>query len=115
VSAIDVAECRICRCTEDDACDGGCWWVADPVGLGDLCSGCEQLALWLEQITVVLGAATRPLCAREIATRTGIDHGALTGEGGSILEALADGGHLELIDEGELRRYTLPLEGSRAA
>lgn len=27
--------CRICGCWELEACDGGCWWVAD-----DLCSRC---------------------------------------------------------------------------
>ena len=27
--------CRVCGCTEDNACEGGCWWVED-----DLCSAC---------------------------------------------------------------------------
>lgn len=30
--------CRVCGCTEDHACDGGCSWVG-----GDLCSKCEGL------------------------------------------------------------------------
>ena len=31
--------CRGCGCTTDDACEGGCWWVA-----ADLCSVCAQTA-----------------------------------------------------------------------
>lgn len=27
--------CRVCGCTDDHACEGGCWWVAE-----DLCSAC---------------------------------------------------------------------------
>jgi hypothetical protein len=30
--------CRICGCTENSACDGGCSWIED-----DLCSECEPL------------------------------------------------------------------------
>lgn len=30
--------CRVCGCTEDNACPGGCYWV-EP----DLCSACAQL------------------------------------------------------------------------
>ncbi|HHY45733.1 MAG TPA: hypothetical protein GX506_00335 [Firmicutes bacterium] len=39
-AGIDVATCRVCGCTEDEPCEGGCWWVEDPEGLGDLCSNC---------------------------------------------------------------------------
>ncbi len=35
----DVRTCRGCGCTDDYACDGGCWWVAD-----DLCSECAPAA-----------------------------------------------------------------------
>lgn len=28
-------QCRVCGCTDDCACPGGCWWVED-----DLCSSC---------------------------------------------------------------------------
>jgi hypothetical protein len=35
-----VPVCRICGCSEFDACPGGCYWVADPELLGDLCSAC---------------------------------------------------------------------------
>lgn len=34
--------CRVCGCSEDDACDGGCYWVEDPEGLGDICSQCAN-------------------------------------------------------------------------
>jgi hypothetical protein len=30
-----VRACRVCGCTDDRACPGGCWWVDD-----DLCSAC---------------------------------------------------------------------------
>jgi hypothetical protein len=33
--------CRVCGCTDDDACPGGCWWAPDPEG-GDLCSQCAH-------------------------------------------------------------------------
>lgn len=29
--------CRVCGCTQENACDGGCWWV-EP----DLCSRCAE-------------------------------------------------------------------------
>ena len=31
----DIASCRICGCTDEVACEGGCSWVED-----DLCSEC---------------------------------------------------------------------------
>ena len=31
--------CRVCSCTHDRPCEGGCGWVDDPAG-GDLCSTC---------------------------------------------------------------------------
>lgn len=37
----DVPACRVCGCTEDRACPGGCWWVEDPEG-EDLCSACAE-------------------------------------------------------------------------
>ena len=40
----DVPCCRVCGCTEDEACEGGCRWVEDPEGLGDLCSRCLAAA-----------------------------------------------------------------------
>lgn len=36
--------CRVCGCTEMDACTGGCSWVDDPQRLGDLCSSCLPAA-----------------------------------------------------------------------
>ncbi|MEW6657401.1 MAG: ParB/RepB/Spo0J family partition protein [Thermodesulfobacteriota bacterium] len=36
----EVATCRICGCTEERACEGGCSWVEDPENLGDICSQC---------------------------------------------------------------------------
>ena len=37
----DVARCQRCGCTEDRACDGGCYWVPNPQ-LIDLCSACAE-------------------------------------------------------------------------
>lgn len=37
----DGASCRLCGCTEDDACEGGCCWVHDPAG-ADLCCACIE-------------------------------------------------------------------------
>lgn len=36
-----VPYCRLCGCTEDEPCEGGCTWVQDPTGEGDVCSRCE--------------------------------------------------------------------------
>lgn len=41
VEVLGDAECRVCGCTEDEPCEGGCSWVKDPEGLGDLCSRCR--------------------------------------------------------------------------
>jgi ParB family chromosome partitioning protein len=37
-----VATCRICGCTDDEACEGGCSWVEDTEELGALCSSCAD-------------------------------------------------------------------------
>lgn len=34
--------CRICGCTDEEACEGGCTWVDDPDEVGDLCSVCRD-------------------------------------------------------------------------
>jgi ParB/RepB/Spo0J family partition protein len=34
-----VVECRICGCTDDNNCDGGCTWVGDPT-IDPICSTC---------------------------------------------------------------------------
>lgn len=44
IEADEAARCMICRCTEDQACVGSCFWVVDPLMRGDLCSGCAPLA-----------------------------------------------------------------------
>lgn len=38
----EVATCRVCDCTDLEACQEGCWWVEDPQGMGDLCSSCAD-------------------------------------------------------------------------
>ena len=42
VPADEVASCRVCGCTDLEACPEGCWWVEDPQGMGDLCSSCAE-------------------------------------------------------------------------
>lgn len=38
MSAQEVQTCRVCGCTDDVACEGGCWWVE-----ADLCSQCQEV------------------------------------------------------------------------
>ncbi len=33
-------KCRVCKCTQDRACDNGCGWAR---GLGDLCTNCAEI------------------------------------------------------------------------
>ena len=105
-----VPSCRICHCTDELACPDGCEWIEDPVGQGDLCSSCRELAVALEQISEAIGQACRPLSARELATHTGIDFLALASAAGptgaSTLDELVGCGHLHVVD-GDPRRYGL--------
>lgn len=43
---LDEPACRVCGCTQDRACEGGCWWWVDAGGTADergpLCSSCED-------------------------------------------------------------------------
>ena len=50
--------CRVCSCTHDRLCAGGCAWVADPAG-GDLCSTCASEA-WDVARRQALGLAVDP-------------------------------------------------------
>jgi hypothetical protein len=43
---IEVRRCRVCGCTDDRACEGGCSWIE-----ADLCSACVETA---ERFAVVL-------------------------------------------------------------
>lgn len=43
--ATPVRACRVCGCTDDDACPRGCHWVPDPHNLGDICSACRPGAI----------------------------------------------------------------------
>lgn len=36
----DTGACRVCGCTDNTACPGGCCWVPDPLTRGELCSAC---------------------------------------------------------------------------
>jgi hypothetical protein len=46
--------CRVCGCTEDRPCDGGCHWVADPQ-MGELCSRCVNAVLLVTAVDLVDG------------------------------------------------------------
>lgn len=37
IPAPEEQKCRVCGCTWDHACDGGCYWVKE-----DLCSSCAE-------------------------------------------------------------------------
>jgi hypothetical protein len=43
------ARCRICGCTENNPCEGGCSWVSDPQ-MGDLCSACAPTTTLLAEV-----------------------------------------------------------------
>ncbi len=45
--------CRICGCTDDLACEGGCYWVEDPEGKGNLCSQCLPKAALIQEIEAI--------------------------------------------------------------
>lgn len=49
-----VPACRVCGCTEDNACEGGCHWVEDPQ-MGELCSRCVNAALKVTVVDLVDG------------------------------------------------------------
>lgn len=54
----NVPVCRVCGCTDEQACEGGCSWVEDPQLLGDLCSSCLPLVrLVRDGIRAELGGA----------------------------------------------------------
>ncbi|MGI5155772.1 hypothetical protein [Microbispora sp. CA-102843] len=62
----DEPACRLCGCTEDAACVGGCHWVPDPLMLGELCSACLDAALALAVAVWGTGHA-EPLSDEQIA------------------------------------------------
>lgn len=66
----DVAACRLCGCTEDAPCEGGCMWVYDPDG--DLCSRCldgvhAALASVLPALQAALGTAPLSQVSADLA------------------------------------------------
>jgi hypothetical protein len=36
LAVLGIRACRVCGCTQESACEGGCYWVAE-----DLCSSCS--------------------------------------------------------------------------
>jgi hypothetical protein len=108
----DVVACRICGCTDEEACPGGCCWVEDPSG-GDLCSSCVAHAIALTQIALTFAIAEGPLSAHELSQRTGLSFlerpavGAAS-DAPSVLDELVDLGLL-LCEEARCPRlYKLP-------
>lgn len=53
--------CRVCGCTDDNACPGGCYWVEDPECIGDLCSRCAE-KLDITRIAKVCHEVNRAYC-----------------------------------------------------
>ena len=55
MSVAESIRCRICGCSDAEACEGGCWWVEDPASQqGDLCSSCFEIAVDLHRVTATL-------------------------------------------------------------
>jgi len=44
----DEQVCRICGCTNEHPCDGGCYWVEE-----DLCSACDTKAKQRDSMTIL--------------------------------------------------------------
>lgn len=40
IAETDVRTCRGCGCTDEQCCEGGCWWVEDEDVFSDLCPAC---------------------------------------------------------------------------
>jgi hypothetical protein len=72
------ARCAGCGCTENTPCPGGCWWVANTVGLEDLCSACAQPGELITEEEIEAAAAALNAgddqLANELVSRSGI-HG----------------------------------------
>lgn len=43
-------KCRVCGCTDERACPGGCTWL--PIAHDDLCSACEPAAAHVVSMTL---------------------------------------------------------------
>lgn len=98
---MDERKCRVCGCTDERACSGGCAWVK---GEPDLCTLCVNV----ERIT------QRIVTAQEVAARYG--HDAPGGNDEQLL-SLAAQGLLELVDaapDGHMR-YRITPAGVRHA
>lgn len=62
--------CRVCGCTEFNACDGGCWWVDLEQTLCSTCSGtADDLAYVLRWIEKLRGRYGRAADILKAATR----------------------------------------------
>lgn len=66
----DVLTCRVCGCTDDRVCDGGCWWVEDEDVFSDLCSACAPFLDALPQLLGLFRAVEE--LAREGTTVSGL-------------------------------------------
>lgn len=65
------AACRVCGCTENNACEGGCWWAKNEPGSPPLCSACEgtadDMAEAIRRGQTFLKKLTKPDIAQSIA------------------------------------------------
>jgi hypothetical protein len=66
--------CRVCGCTDDNACDGGCWWTD---GTHTLCSTCdgtaEDLAYTLRWVSTLIGKRSMPARFTKLAAKLAKD------------------------------------------
>jgi hypothetical protein len=59
---VKIRACRVCGCTDDRACDEGCWWLSDH---DDLCSSCVAAQPHVVKRTI---DHPRTTAARDVAT-----------------------------------------------
>lgn len=110
VQRLDMPRCRVCGCTDDNACPGGCYWVED-----DLCSKCaeadegepptEQTELKL--IRVILLPVGKPPEVKEIPNTLEAFQRAVGGYIEAVKTTMAGHSYTVIVNE-EGRRKELP-------
>jgi len=62
------ARCRVCGCTQYDACWNGCGWAA---GRGDICTNCAEITRALADYSDVVRKFNRAAIEREVGRLIG--------------------------------------------
>lgn len=96
------AACRVCGCTDEQACEPSCWWVTDPAGEGMLCSACLATMEAIDEAhleAMAPPAAPLPFHPAAGSTRD------------LIIQALRDNGGEIVDDDGMATRRLMELSG----